>query len=73
MTMPDTTPDDTELAVEFDALAKRAGLSIPEDRKPALLKGYKDLKRLTAMLRQPRTAADETAGAYSILSITRSL
>jgi hypothetical protein len=38
-----------------------------------LLQGYKDLKRMTALLRRPRTAADEPAGAYAILSVTRSI
>jgi len=28
---------------------------------------------MTALLRQPRTAADEPAGTYSILSVTRGL
>jgi hypothetical protein len=71
--MPDTSTDDSALAVEFDVLARRAGLSVPDDRKAALLKGYKDLKRMTALLRQPRTAAEEPAGTYSILSVTRSI
>jgi hypothetical protein len=71
--MPDTSTEDSALAVEFDVLASRAGLSVPDDRKAALLKGYKDLKRMTALLRQPRTAADEPAGTYSILSVTRSI
>ena len=35
--------------------------------------GYKDLKRMTALMRQPRTAANEPTGAYSILSVTRSI
>ena len=63
--MPDTTTDDAALTAEFDALAGRAGLSIPDDRKAALLQGYKDLKRMTALMRQPRTAADEPAAATS--------
>jgi hypothetical protein len=28
---------------------------------------------MTALMRQPRTAADEPAGSYSILSVTRSI
>lgn len=71
--MSETSADDPALAVEFDALAKRAGLDVPESRKPALLKGYKDLKRMTALMRQPRTAADEPAGTYVIQTVTRSL
>ena len=71
--MADVSPDDQALATEFDVLAKRAGLPIISTRKPALLQNYKDLKRMTALMRQPRTAADEPAGAYSILSVTRSI
>ena len=69
--MSDTT-NDSDLAAEFDMLAKRAGLIIPDDRKAAMLAGYKDLKRMTVLMRQPRTAADEPAAAYSLHSITRS-
>jgi hypothetical protein len=71
--MTDAKADDAALAAEFDVLAKRAGLSIPADRKAAMLLGYKDMKRMTALMRQPRTAADEPAAAYSMLSITRSI
>jgi hypothetical protein len=35
--------------------------------------GFKDLRRMVALLRQPRTAADEPAGTFSILSVTRGL
>ena len=71
--MSDTPADDQALEAEFDILAKRAGLAVPASRKPALLKGFKDLKRMTALMRQPRTAADEPAGTYVIQTITRSL
>lgn len=71
--MPDDATDEQALTAEFDVLAKRAGLTIPEDRRPALLAGFKDLKRMTALMRQPRTAANEPAGSYAILSVTRSV
>jgi hypothetical protein len=71
--MPETAADEQALVAEFDVLAKRAGLTIPEDRKPAMLKGFADLKRMTALMRQPRTAADEPAGTYSIQTVTRSV
>jgi hypothetical protein len=70
--MPET-PDEAALALEFDMLAKRAGLTIPEDRKAALFAGFKDLRRMLATMRQPRTAADEPAATYSIQSVTRGL
>jgi hypothetical protein len=70
--MPHDATDDA-LKIELDVFARRAGLDIPESRKPALLLGLKDLKRMTALMRQPRTAANEPAGTYSLLSITRGL
>jgi hypothetical protein len=66
-------PDDAALALEFDVLARRAGLDIPEARRPILLAGFKDLRGLLALLRQPRTAAHEPAPTYSILTVTRGL
>jgi len=71
--MSDPSADDQALATEFDILAKRAGLDIPENRRPMMLKGFKELKRMTAQMRQPRTAADEPAGTYVIQTVTRSL
>jgi hypothetical protein len=71
--MPDAADDDSALEAEFDILARRAGLAVVADRKPSLLRGFKDLKRMTALMRQPRTAADEPAGTYSILTVTRSV
>jgi hypothetical protein len=73
MTIMPETPDEAALALEFDVLAKRAGLDIPEDRKSALFAGFKDLRRMTALMRQPRSAADEPAPTFSILSVTRGL
>jgi len=66
-------PDEAALELEFDVFARRAGLEIPDDRKPALFAGFKDLRRMLALMRQPRTAADEPAGTFSILSVTRAL
>ena len=71
--MPETEADEQALVAEFDVFARRAGLVIPEDRKPAMLKGFKDLRRMTLLMRQPRTAADEPAGTYSIQTVTRSV
>ena len=66
-------PDEATLALEFDVLARRARLDIPADRRAAVFAGFKDLRRMVALMRQPRTAADEPAGTFSILSVTRGL
>lgn len=73
LTMTASPEDDCALQAEFDILAKRAGLAVPDDRRPALLRGFKDLKRMTALMRQPRTVADEPASTYSIQTVTRSV
>jgi hypothetical protein len=66
-------PDDDALSREFDMLAARAGLVIPEGRRPGLLAGFKDMRRMLVLLRQPRTAANEPASTFSIDTVTRSL
>ncbi len=71
--MPDDVTQDKALNAEFDVLAARAGLAVPDDRRQALLTGFKDLKRMTTLMRQARTAANEPAGTYNILSVTRSV
>ena len=44
------------LAAEFDMLMARAGLTIPPDRRPALLAGFADLRAMLPLLRQPHAA-----------------
>lgn len=66
-------PDDTVLSQEFDVFAARAGLEIPPERRAGVFQGFKDLRKMTLLLRQPRTAAAEPAGVYAIATITRSL
>ncbi len=59
-------PDD-DLKQELDAAAQKAGLTIPSERHDAILVSYKDLKRMTALIRQPRTAAAEPSNVYSLV------
>ncbi len=66
-------PDEAALELEFDVLARRAGLDIPADRRPAVFAGYRELCQMLPLLRQPRTAADEPASIFSILTVTRGL
>lgn len=68
-----TLPDDTALMQEFDVFAARAGLTIPAERKATLFLGFKDLRKMLGLIRQPRTAAAEPAGTYSIDTVTRSV
>lgn len=67
-----STEDDAALEREFDMLMVKAGAAVPPDRKAGIVAGYRDMKRMTALLRQPRTAADETSNIYSLKSFVRS-
>jgi hypothetical protein len=62
---------EAELAVEFDVLARRAGLDIPEDRRAHVFAGFKDMRAMLEQLRQPRTAAHEPAGFFDIATVNR--
>lgn len=64
---------DAGLMAEMEMLARYAGLDIPGERKAMLLEGFKDLRRMQALLRQPRDATHEPASTYSILGVTRGL
>jgi len=60
--------DDSDAAIEqeFDMLMTKAGINLPADRRAGVIAGYKDMKRVAALLRQGLTAADETANIYSL-------
>jgi len=59
-----STEDD--LARELDMLLAKAGANVPPDLKAGLLAGYRDMKCMAAMLRQPRTAAAEPSNIFSL-------
>ena len=60
------TPPPEALDAEFDILMARAGLTIPPDRRAALLTGFADLRAMLPVLRQPRTAAAEPANIFRL-------
>ena len=64
--------DDASLERELDMLLAKAGAAVPADRKAGIVAGYRDLKRMAALLRQPRTAAAEPSNIYSLKSFVRS-
>lgn len=68
MTEPET---EVSLRHELDVNLARAGVVVPPDRMDAVLAGYKDLKRLCALLRQPRTAAAEPANTFSLVTLMK--
>jgi hypothetical protein len=63
----------TNLSIELEVMAARAGLEIQADRRPAILAGYTDLRAMAERLRgMDLSAADEPANIYSFDPITRS-
>lgn len=61
-----STQDRTALENEFDTLMARVGAVVPPDRKAGVVAGFEDLRRLTALLRQPRTASSEPSNVFSL-------
>jgi len=59
-----STEDDLER--ELDMLLAKAGANVPSDLKAGVLDGYRDIKRMAAMVRQPRTAAAEPSNIFSL-------
>lgn len=67
-----STQEDAALEREFDVLMAKAGAKVPADRKAGIVAGYKDIKHMTALLRQPRTEAAEPSNIYSLAGFARS-
>ena len=57
---------------ELDMLLAKAGADVPPDRKAGILAGYREMKRMAATVRQPRTAAAEPSNIFSLTSFARS-
>ncbi|MFJ9556048.1 hypothetical protein ACIRPH_19695 [Nocardiopsis sp. NPDC101807] len=55
-------------AAELDAMAARAGMPIRDSLRPGVLAGYRDLRRMCALLHTPRPADNEPAFAYRVAS-----
>ena len=51
-------PDDE---IEFAAALSRAGLSVPEERRAAMLEAYRSMQALLKVLETPLAYADEPA------------
>ena len=65
------TPTPETLEAEFDTLMARAGLTIPPDRRAALLAGFADISDMLPLLRQPRTAAAEPSNVFRLTKLER--
>jgi hypothetical protein len=58
------TPD--ELAAEFDTLMRRAGITVPDERRAAVLASYADMRDQIALLHNRYTYADEPANVFRL-------
>jgi hypothetical protein len=63
-------PEDA-LAAEFDAFMKRAGITIPPDRRPAILAGYVDLLTQIALLHGRYSHVAEPANVFRLQPVER--
>ena len=63
--MPDT-PSPEALAAEFDCLMARAGITIPEARRTAVLAAYADLRDQIALLHGRYGAAAEPSNVFRL-------
>jgi hypothetical protein len=60
------------LEQELDMLLAKAGADVPPHLKIGILAGYQELKRMAAVVRQPRVAAAEPSNVFSLKSFARS-
>lgn len=59
---------DAQLRNELDALARRAGLTIPVERREKFFAAFKDFRRMLDRLHRRRDASVEIASAFSVES-----
>jgi hypothetical protein len=59
-------PSSSELAAEFDVLMRRAGITIPQDRRAAALASYADLHEQIALLHNRYAHTDEPANIFRL-------
>ncbi len=59
-------PSQDELAAEFDMLMRRAGITVPEDRRATVLAGYADLREQIALLHNRYVHTDEPANVFRL-------
>jgi hypothetical protein len=63
--------DNEALEHEFDVLMARAGIVVPPDRKAGVFAGFKDVRQMTVLLRQKRTAVNEPSNTFSLTQYIR--
>ena len=66
-----STEERRALEAEFDALMARIGAVVPADRKAGTIGCCAEVRRMAALVRQPRSAAAEPANVYSLKPFAR--
>jgi hypothetical protein len=59
-------PSPDELAVEFDILMQRAGITVPRERRATVLASYADLRDQIALLHDRYAYTDEPANVFRL-------
>ena len=59
-------PSPDELEAEFDILMRRAGITIPTDRRAAVLASYADFHQQIALLHNRYAHTDEPANVFRL-------
>ena len=59
-----------DLAAEFDATMRRAGLTVPSECRKGVLAAYSELREQVELLRNGRTAAAEPANVFRLRRVT---
>ena len=65
------TPDETALEQEFNVLMARAGVVVPADRRAGAVAGFKDLRRMAALLHGHRPATSEPSNIFILTPFIR--
>lgn len=60
-------PSPDELAAEFDILMRRAGITVPAERRTAVLASYADLYEQIALLNNRYAHTDEPANVFRLM------
>ena len=59
-------PSSDELAAEFDILMRRAGITVPAERREGVLTSYADLRAQMALLHDRYAHTDEPANIFRL-------
>lgn len=60
-----------EVETEFEALFSRAGLTVPVERRQAMVAGYAELRKRVAILRTDRPASAAPSSGFSVIPLIR--